>query len=330
MRKYSILFVAGVVLFFFSAMLSSCKKNHEDPVKPKLSFSETTKSVNEADGDIEITMTLDQPAPEAVSITYELSGTAKDKVSAGTTSAYDYEITSGYLETKIKKGETSGKILITLFSDFALEDDEIIEISIKSTDSDNIEITRDDNTKITVVQEDGLLIGLEWPAPTSTANADMDLLLRVGANTSTWDGVLTGSAEGSFTGPEFIFLPKVLEYAAYGLSYTYYDGTLDPLDFTVTFIDYAAGSFEPVAQQQSFDATYTAANKNKWTDVNTTVVVQTFEKAGGAFTSPTFPIIIPGAGSRTGSNGHLIATFKKGDGGSFSDSQRIQSLLKRN
>src|SRR5258706_10327622 len=253
MRKYSILFVAGVVLSLVSTMLSSCKKHHETPVKPKLSFTEATKTVKESDGSIDITMILDQPAPEAISIAYELSGTATDKVSAGTTSSFDYEITSGYLETKIKKGETGGTITIKLYSDFALEDDEIIEISIKSVDSDNIEITREDNIKITLQQEDGLLVGLEWPAPTATANADMDLILRVGANTSTWDGVLTGSAQGSFTGPEYIFIPKVADYPAYGLSYTYYDGTLDPLNFVVSFIDFANGAFEAAAQQQTFN-----------------------------------------------------------------------------
>src|SRR5882762_4493653 len=138
MRKYSILLVAGVVLSLVSTMLSSCKKSHETPVKPKLSFSEATKTVKESDGSIDITMTLDKPAPEAISITYELSGTAKDKVSAGTTSAFDYEIITSYLETKIKKGESTGTITVKLYSDFGLEDDETIEISIKSTDSDNI------------------------------------------------------------------------------------------------------------------------------------------------------------------------------------------------
>ena len=79
MRKYSILFVTGVVLSLLSAILSSCKKNHETPVKPKLSFSETTKTVKESDGTIDITMTLDQPAPEAT--------TARPATQKGRTSA---------------------------------------------------------------------------------------------------------------------------------------------------------------------------------------------------------------------------------------------------
>ena len=327
MRKYSILFVTGVVLSLLSAMLSSCKKNHETPVKPKLSFSETTKTVKESDGTIDITMTLDQPAPEAIDVTWELSGTATDKVAAGTTGNADYAITSSYLDTKIKKGETSGTITIDLYSDFSLEDDEIIEIDIKDVDSDNIEITRDDIIKITLQQEDGLLVGLQWPDPTATLTADMDIIVRYGANTSTWDGILTGSANPGFTGPEYVFLPNVLTYAAYGISYTYYDGTLDPLNFTAVFAHFADGAFEATAQQQTFDATYTAANKNKWTDPNTTLVVQTFEKVSGAFTIPS-AITVPASGSRLGASSQIISTLKKGDG-PLSNSNLIRSLFNR-
>ncbi len=327
MRKYSILFVTGVVLSLLSAMLSSCKKNHETPAKPKLSFSETTKTVKESDGTINITMRLDQPSPEAIDVTWELGGTATDKVAAGTTGNTDYEITSSYLDTKIKKGDTTGTITIKLYSDVLLEDDEIIEITIKNVDSNNIEITRDDVIKITLQQEDGLLVGLQWPAPTATLNADMDIILRYGANTSTWDGILTGSANPSFTGPEYVFIPNVVTFAAYGVSYTYYDGTLDPLNFTVTFAHFANGAFEATALQQTFNATYTAANKNKWTDPNTTLVVQTFEKVSGAFTIPS-AITVPASGSRMGTSSQIISTLKKGDG-PLSNSNLIRSLLNR-
>ena len=327
MRKCRILLISIVSLSLFILLMSSCKKSHETPVKPKLSFSEATKTVKESDGTIDITMTLDKPSPEAVSITYELSGTAVDKVTAGTNAAYDYEITSSYLETKIKKGETIGTISVKLYSDFNLEDNEDIQIAIKNTDSQNIEITRDDNIKITVTQEDGLIVLLEWPAPTVDSLADMDILLRAGQNTATWDGILSGSAKGSFTGPEPIFIPKVLDFPAYGLSYTYYDGTFHKLDFTATFVDFANGAVEPEAQQQVFNATYTAANKNKWTDANTTVVVQTFEKVSGAFTAPS-AIAVPSSGSRIGSQGHLSSTIIK-QSESAATSNLILPFLKR-
>ena len=309
MRKSNLRVVFIIVLAFFSQFLSSCKKSHETPVKPKLSFSNPTMTVKESDGTVDVNVELDKPSPEAISITYELAGTAKDKVTAGN-SSYDYEIPSSYLEVKIPKGQSTGSISIKLYSDFALEDDETIEITLKSVDSDNIEITRDDNIVITVKQEDGLIVLLEWPNPTVDSLADMDLILRVGANTSTWDGVLTGSVSESFTGPEFMFIPYVVDYPAYGVSYTYYDGTFDPLHFTVTFIDLIDGLTEAAANQEVFTATYHSANMNKWTDVTTTQVVQTFEKTSGTFGSPSI-ITVPVSGSRVISNGHLESALKK-------------------
>jgi hypothetical protein len=155
----------------------------------------------------------------------------------------------------------------------------------------------------------------------------MDLFLRYGQNTTTWDGFLDGSDQIGFTGPEFIFVPNVVNYPAYGLSYTYYDGTFHKLDFTVTFIEFANGVAEPTAQQQAYNATYTLANKNTWTDYNTTLVVQTFEKAGGGFSNPS-AITVPAAGSRVAPSGHFTAPIKRGEG-TVSTSKLIQSLFKK-
>jgi hypothetical protein len=299
MRKYSILFVAGVVLLFFSAMLSSCKKNHEDPVKPKLSFSEVTRTVKESDGDIEITMTLDQPAPEAIDITYELSGTAFDKVSHP--NDYDYEITSSYLDTKIKKGETSGKILISLFSDFDIDNGEVIEISIKSTDSDNIEITRDDEIKITVEQEDGLGISLAWSvgAGENYTDVDMDLLLWVEDDNSTLVLTSVGSA-ASGTSPknEFLFLPTApIPDGNYGLSCIYYAGTPDPMNFAVFYEKLTNGVVGTAVQRL---ASYHPVNiNNTWDQTGGAdpLLVATFTKSGSDFTNFS-EITVPPAGSR--------------------------------
>ena len=195
MKTHRILLIISIfTLSAFSLLLSSCKED-EPPAKPKLSFDKTSITVNEADKEIEVKIKLDKPTSERFYITYELDGTATDKVTAGPNSAYDYEIKDDYLEAKIDKDDTTAIIKIQLYSDFEIEDKETILISIKSVDSENIEITREDDIKITITQEDGLLVVLEWPAQTATAKADMDLLLRVGANTSTWDRVFNGSVQ---------------------------------------------------------------------------------------------------------------------------------------
>ncbi len=282
MKAYrSFLIISAFTISSLSLVVSSCKED-EPPSKPKLSFDKSSMSVNEADGEIEVKIKLDKPTPERFFISYELDGTAKDKVNAAS-NPYDYEIKEDYLEAKIDKDDTVAIIKIELSSDFEIEDPETILISIKSVDSENIEITREDDIKITINQEDGVAVVLAWPAQTATGKADMDLILRAGANTSTWDGVLNASIQESYASPEFIFIPKVVDFKAYGLSFIYYDGNFDPLNFTSTFIDVVNGTLEAANQRQSFNGKYTITNINKWTDINTSIVVQTFEKVGTEF-----------------------------------------------
>jgi hypothetical protein len=306
-RLLSALFVVGLAVG-----LPSCKED-EPPVPPKLSFEKEALDVKESDGEVEIKLILDKAASQDIEIKYKISGTAAEKRAAGTNAAFDYEITSDYLETEIEAGETEGVIKLTFYSDLSIENDETIEISIDEVD-EGIELTRDDEININLLQEDGMVILLEWPAETANGRADMDLLVRAGANTTTWDGVLTGSADGSFTGPEGAFLPFALEFAAYGLSYIYYDGTLEPLQFTVTFANFVNGDFEPEASHKVFNGTYSLQNINKWTQetVSTTQVVQTFLKADGKFGSFSNNITIPTSGSRLSLGSKILdgATLK--------------------
>lgn len=300
MRKRSRFLLPLLLVVFMMVFIPSCKD--DEPAPPaKLSFAESSITVNEVDDVIEIEIVLDKPVKEDITVEYSLGGTAIDVVNDG----IDYEILSDYLEVDIDEGETTGIIEIQLYSDLDFDDSETIEIELESVDSEAVEITSDDDIEITIEQEDGLAIVLQWP----TQTVDMDLILRAGQNTTTWDGILGASF---YEFPELIFLPKIAEFPAYGLSYTYYDGTVDPLDFTVTFIDYADGTAEPAANQLSFTEHYTIANKNTWDDIATTKVVQTFVKSGGAFTNFS-PITIPTSGSRvesTSSTSILTATDK--------------------
>ena len=328
MRKYSSLLYFCLALALFSLGLSSCKSD-EPFVKPKLSFSKSTQATNEANGTIDVTVRLDKATTENFTVSYELKGTAVDKVAASTVNSnYDYEIASDYLEVKFNVGDTSAIIKVKLYSDFSFENDETIEIQIKTADSQNIEITRDDKTTITVVQEDGLIVLLGWPKPTTDSLADMDILLRVGANITTWDGIIAGSADQNFTGPEALFIPKAPDFSAYGLSYVYYEGTFKNLQFTTTFVDWINGAAEPEAQRQTFNATYTAANINKWTDPKTTQVVQTFLKSDGSFTAPS-EIAVPVNGSRIVSSNNGFSYEVKKSRKNPEEFNAIQSLLNK-
>ena len=326
MRKYSVLLLSAVALGSFVFVLSSCDDDEPSP-PPQLSFAVSELTVKESDANVQIQVVLDKAASEDITVEFSLGGTALDDVTAGNTDPADYEVVTDYGEVEIEAGETTGVIELDLYSDGLFENDETIELSITEVDNENIEITRDDEMNITVQQEDGLIITLEWPAPTGPSWADMDIILRAGANTTTWDGILSGAAEANTSQPEVLFIPKVVTFAAYGLSYVYYDGTYDPLEFTATFIDYTNGAVEPEAQRESFDGVYTIANKNKWTDANTTIVVQTFQKTGDSFTSPSSPIVIPSSGSRMASDSQLPSTIKKQVGSQYISS-KLKELLK--
>lgn len=314
MKKNIILLLSLFAVIATSIGLSSCKDDEPPPAKPLLSFAASTMTVNEADGIIEVEVTLDKPASEDIVVGYSLKGTAKSKASVAAGEAYDYEIMSVAGKIEIAKGETTGTIELKLYSDLGIEDPETIEIKIEDVDSENIEITREDDLEVTIEQEDGMLIILNWPAPDAGNQADMDIIVRVGDNTTTWEGILTGSTQGGFESPEFIFLPHALEYAAYGISYVYYEGTLDPLEFEATFVEFIDGDFEPEGQEVTYPGTYTAANKNPWTNetIESTLVVQTFVKSGTGF-SEISDISEAETGSRMRSLEHVIPpSLKKG------------------
>ena len=290
-------------LVSFCLILASCNKD-EPFVKPKLSFSTATQAANEADKTIEATVSLDKAFTEDITIGYVLKGTAVDKVAAtATNSAYDYEITSDYLEAVIAKGETTGKIEIKIFSDFSLEpaEPETIIITIKTVDNENIEITREDEIEISVTQEDGLLVVLEWGIGTGETytDVDMDLFLWAEDASSTLGLTNVVSTRPSFVSPEFFFLPTAgLTDGTYGLSCNYYEGSKDPMNFVVSFIEVVNNDDAATTVINGF---YGQVNVNKW-DVQPPgidpILVHTFEKAGTDFNTFIY-LGPPSAGSRS-------------------------------
>lgn len=303
-----IIFFLPIAMASFCVILSSCKDD-DPPAKPKLSFKTTAMEVIESDGVIEIEIVLDKPASEDIEIEYSLSGTAQDYETATQQSPDpDYQVTSDkYGEVEIEKGSTTGIIEITLWSDAYIENDETIEVTIEDVDSENIEITRDDEANITLLQEDGMAVLLSWPAPSGASVADMDFFVRIGANSTTWSGVVTGSVFRSNADFEEVFIPKTFtgEYfnlpfanTTFGFTYNYYSGTLDPLNFKVTFGEFTNGQLEAQSGFQVFNGTYTAANIFAWTTAYPTSIGQTMKLVNGQFVELSSTIAIPPSGSR--------------------------------
>jgi hypothetical protein len=317
----------GIVL---SIGLSSCSKDDdkEPEAKAQLSFAVGEMTVNEADGTAEIEIVLDKAVSEDIVVEYELDGTAQDAETAtDETDLPDYEIADDdHGEVEIAKGETTGTITITLYTDFAVEASETIEISIVDVDSDLVEITRDDEVEITLEQEqDGALIYLEWDYE-AHPSVDLDLFVRVaalGGNVAATN-VVWGSVNGK---PEVIFIPASFNNALFGLSYTYYEGTADPLDFTATFVDVVDGTLEDVVDRDLYEGTYTLANINKWTSLATTKVVQTFEIVSGEFTNFS-EIEEATTGSRVDNSPDNLSPVVTKQTTRFNNTKNLESLFK--
>lgn len=284
-------------------VLTSCKDDDEVPVKPKLSFSEASATYNEADGIIEIEVELDNPAPADIIIDYELGGTALDVVQAGSTASPDYEVIgdADYGEIEIAQGATTGIIEIELYSDLAFEDDEVIEISLTEASSDQIEITRDDEIEITLLQENGMITFLEWGVGEGEnyTNVDMDLFLWL-TDPDTEELFLTNifSASESFESGEYLFIPDVADDGTYGFSYNYYAGFEGAMNFQVTFLEFEDGALEAEADWDIFNATYSTVNINPWFESEVLPLLsQTYVKTGGDYSNFS-EITIHEAGSR--------------------------------
>jgi hypothetical protein len=289
----------------------------EDDPQALASMAVAALTVSEDEGLIEIEVELDQAASTDITVQYTLSGSAIDSLTAWEEDLNaDYYIDGVSGEVVIESGETIGIIRLQLFSDILIEDSnpnnntldpENIIITLTSG-SNGVGIGENDVMDITLVQEDGRLVFLEW---NEDANADMDMFLWMGNLGETAEDLgfsgLASTNPGT-DGAEAIFIPDVLPQivfdgnpdAAFGLSYTYWGGESDDLDFTATFIDIENGVVEGAGGRDSFTATYTLANINEWDNQQTgtnPIIVQTFDKEDGTYKNVT-GITVPGAGSR--------------------------------
>jgi hypothetical protein len=167
MKNIPVLIVAIALVLSLGFGLSSCKDD-EPPSKPKLSFADSEIAVDEDDGVVEVELVLDKAHSKDLRIEYELGGTASDQDVVGTANA-DYEVVGDHGVVEIPAGETRGVIELDIYADAGFEQDETIEISILDTNTDEIELTADDQTAITVRNDDDQLTA-SFAAATMTVN----------------------------------------------------------------------------------------------------------------------------------------------------------------
>lgn len=209
---------------------------------------------------------------------------------------YDYYVHGVKGQLTIPAGATTADIEIQLLVDFMFEDDETIEITLK--ESASVATGTNNKLVITVEEQDGTAIVLQWDD--AHTDVDMDMFLWVGEDTTNLTAFLPLAITPSVTNKiEIIFLPTLFADGAFGLSYVYYEGTANPMNFIVGFVDFEDGVVEPIEDIVYFEASYSTANLNPWAEESGTyppAIVHRFLVEGGTFKFGN--IQVPTTGSR--------------------------------
>jgi hypothetical protein len=166
MKNYAAYMVSIALLTAMGFGFSSCKE--DEPARPKLSFSQSTMSVNENAGVIDVELVLDKTYGKDLTIEYTLGGTASDQDAVGTANA-DYEVVGNHGVVVIESGQTTGAIQLQIYNDVGFEPDETIEISILDVNTGDIELTTEDETVITITNDDAQLVA-SFATTTMTVN----------------------------------------------------------------------------------------------------------------------------------------------------------------
>ncbi len=283
MKKAANLLISSVVLMAFLLTFSSCSKDEKKKKETaKVSFDITIQTVGEDEGSIFIPYQIeDGPIADDATLSFDLSGTA--------TLDEDYEFF----------GWDEDGVYLTLIDDDIFESDETIVVSI--TEGNKVDISSPNTHTATITNNDpvpGLQIDLTWDDG-ATGDVDMDILV--------WRETAPGSVDFepldeyfadaiSFSSPESTFIPATENDGIYAISYTYYEGSNNSLDFDVT-ISSVGGTINGAGSSTSFSGTYTLANINEWDVTQTAYLAQFYEKVGTNYVSLT-GIDIPSSGSR--------------------------------
>lgn len=280
-----------------------------DDLGAKVSFASASQTVNENSGLVEVEITLDAPASQALTVSYSFNRDLGDDTPAVDSVYafgegippwfYDFYVEGNSTgQLTVPAGATSAKIPLRILSDFYLEDDEIIEINLTAVTGGGQLGTATKHT-ITVLQEDGRIIALFWD-PNHT-DVDMDLILWIGEDENTLEVWATSINASTTVKQEVLFIPKVFSDgvdATYGLSFVYYEGTANPMNFEVHHVDFADSEFEADGDRNIYASSYTLANLNPWETADDLVhIEQTFRTVSGAFTDLS-AITVPTSGSR--------------------------------
>lgn len=274
-----------------------------DDAEVQASFTTDESEVVEDEDAIEITVQIDKVAEEAITLHYELGGTSIDSLLAWEQGqidevvyAYDYYIDGVSGEVEIPAGSSTGKIRVEPVSDLTLENPGTIVITLVPSEGVTVSSTASEHT-VNVLQENGKLIWLQWHTDYTTVDMDLFHWIKQGDDY----GLINLDTDVGYDGEEgeFVFFPTAGGDGEFGLSYTYYEGDEDPMEFTAKFIDFTDGDLL-LEDSITYWAQYTEANINAW-DQNGAPqpkIAQTYTVDGnGEYTINE--IVVPDEASRT-------------------------------
>jgi hypothetical protein len=285
--------IVGFLMIGGSLCLSAFKD--DEPTKSVVSFEISEVSLKESDGtlesfhpllvddatgtEIEVKIVFDKPLAQKAVIEYSVGGTATRNSTSNPVG--DFEIDGNGENITIEKGATEAIITIMVYEDYDFEveeedDDgyiETIEITLESVTSGPVKIGEDKTYTLTLYEDDTVIF-LNWDGDASDAvpgDVDMDLLLWI-------DGVISGRSDSQGNVPEGIAIPAGFPDEDYGMSYTYYSGKSDDLDFAVE-IQNLGGTLNVTDQELFFTGNHTLANINPYDPATPDVeIVQTMVK----------------------------------------------------
>jgi len=302
-------------------ILNSCK---DDPApNTNISFEKTEESTTESDGttasfhpelqaggvgkEIKVKLKLDRAVAENTVISYTVSGTASKKNGTQTSNGSTYKTYSDfYLEGTnandsetlvIEKGSAEAELSITVFEDYDFEVDdestdgnyvETVILTLGSVVSGPAQLSTDGLVYTLTIQEDDILIVMGWETADGTNDADLDLIAKTGGKVA--NASANESADGSLkTGGEGLILPGGFPAGTYQLSYPYFSGTSNNVNFTIYMLNTAGtlnGKSYPYSGSSalSFNGNYNVQNVHKYEDLknftDVTTVAQTMTKSG--------------------------------------------------
>jgi hypothetical protein len=148
-----------------------------------------------------------------------------------------------------------------------------------------------------------LQINLSWDSGNGTlGDVDMDLIAWYESSPGVFTMRFLSDNGGQIL--ESISIPANVENGRWGLSYVYYSGTSDNVNFTVNLRSYK-GNLNGTSNRATYNANYTLANVNPWDQTQVYRIEQFYEKSANNYINFT-GITVPSSKSRTRSFEFII------------------------